>query len=154
MWRILSYADCKTETYFVLLRFFFRNSIHKLICQSIMAPVPFNISVPQEKIDALKRKLSLATFPDELNAAGWDLGCPLADIKRLTKAWEQWNWKQAEERLNKVPQFTADVEVSRFGTVNIHFVHQKSDVKGAIPLLFVHGCELLKDETYFIVYDF
>jgi hypothetical protein len=37
--------------------------------------------VPQEKIDALKQKLALAEFPDELEDSGWDLGSPLNDIK-------------------------------------------------------------------------
>jgi hypothetical protein len=106
------------------------------------SPQPYKISVPQDKIDNLKQKLSAAEFPDELDAAEWDLGCPLADIKRLTEAWEKWDWRQAEERLNRLPQFTTDVNVSGFGNVNVHFVHQRSAVTGAIPLLFVHGCRL------------
>jgi hypothetical protein len=106
------------------------------------SPKPFHISVPQEKIDALKQKLALAEFPDELEDSGWDLGSPLNDIKRLTKAWERYDWRQAENKLNEVPQYTTDIEVAGFGTLNIHFVHQTSKVGGAIPLLFVHGCKL------------
>ncbi|TVY56057.1 putative epoxide hydrolase, partial [Lachnellula cervina] len=105
----------------------------------VMAPEPYNISVPQEKIDKLKTKLSLAEFPDELEASEWDLGVPLADMKRLTKAWEQWDWRQAEERLNKVPQYHTGIKVDGFDELDIHFVWQKSPVKNAIPLLFVHG---------------
>lgn len=41
--------------------------------------------------------------------------------------------------VNKLPQFTRQVEVEGFGELNIHVVHQKSTVKNAIPLLFVHG---------------
>lgn len=104
-----------------------------------MAPEPFQISIPQEKLDKLKTKLSLAAFPDELEASEWDLGVPLADMKRLTKAYEQWDWRQAEERLNKFPQFHTPVKVDGFDELDIHFVWQKSEVKNAIPLLFVHG---------------
>ncbi|TVY60851.1 putative epoxide hydrolase, partial [Lachnellula suecica] len=104
-----------------------------------MAPEPYKISVPQDKIDNLKKKLSLAEFPDELEASGWDLGAPLADVKRLTKAWEQWDWRQAEEKLNQVPQFHTGIKVDGFDELDIHFVWQKSPVKNAIPLLFVHG---------------
>ncbi|KAH8671981.1 putative epoxide hydrolase [Tricladium varicosporioides] len=99
----------------------------------------YQISVPQEKIDALKNKLAQTEFPDELAASGWDLGAPLADVKRLTKAWENWDWRQAEERLNKVPQYTTPINVDGFHELNIHFVWQRSEVKNAIPLLFVHG---------------
>ncbi len=106
-----------------------------------MAPEPFQISVPQEKLDILRKKLSLAEFPDELDGSEWDLGAPLADVKRLTKAWENWDWRQAEERLNKLPQFHTTISVDGFDPLDIHFVWQKSEVENAIPLLFVHGCK-------------
>ena len=105
------------------------------------APKPFTIDVPQSKIDRLRQKLSLAEFPDQLEGAAWDLGCPLADIKRLATAWKQWDWRQAEKKLNEHPHFHTDIEVDGFGSLNIHFLHQKSEVQGAIPLLFVHGCK-------------
>ena len=105
-----------------------------------MAPEQFKISIPQEKVDNLKKKLSLAEFPEELSASEWDLGVPLADMKKLTKAWEKWDWRQAEERLNKVPQYHTGIKVDGFDELDIHFVWQKSEAKNAIPLLFVHGC--------------
>lgn len=67
------------------------------------SPKPFKISVPQEKTDVLKQKLSLVQFPDELEASAWDLGSPLNDIKRLTKAWEQFDWRQAENKIESSP---------------------------------------------------
>lgn len=106
-----------------------------------MAPQPYKISVSQEKVDSLKTKLSLASFPDELDSSAWDLGVPLADMKRLTKAWDTWDWRQAEERLNKVPQYHTGTKVDGFDELDIHFVWQKSESKNAIPLLFVHGCK-------------
>ena len=104
-------------------------------------PTPFTISIPQQRLDALKAKLALAEFPDELENAQWDLGVPLADMKRLTKAWEEWDWRQAEEKLNRIPQFRTGVKVDGFEVLDVHFVWQKSEIKSAIPLLFVHGCE-------------
>lgn len=107
-----------------------------------MAPEPYKISVPQEKIENLKKKLALAEFPDELSEAAWDLGVPLADMKRLTKAWAQWDWRQAEDQLNReLPQYHTSITVDGFDPLDVHFVWQKSDVKNAIPLLFAHGCK-------------
>jgi pimeloyl-ACP methyl ester carboxylesterase len=60
-------------------------------------------------------------------------------MKRLTKAWEQWDWRPAEERLNQIPQYRTGIKVDGFDELDIHFVWQKSEVKSAIPLLFVHG---------------
>ncbi|RDW88354.1 hypothetical protein BP6252_00386 [Coleophoma cylindrospora] len=100
----------------------------------------FNISVSESSIDILKQKLSLATFPDELDEAAWDYGTPLTDVKRLTKYWlEKYDWRTHEEKLNKMPQFITPIPVDGFGELDIHFVHQKSEVEHAIPLLFIHG---------------
>ncbi|TGO36777.1 hypothetical protein BHYA_0115g00280 [Botrytis hyacinthi] len=103
---------------------------------------PFNISIPRDKIDILQRKLSLATFPDELpseSTSRWDQGPPLSEIQRLTEKWKTWDWRSVENSLNECPQFTTKIDVNGFGELNIHFLHQESPVKNAIPLLFVHG---------------
>lgn len=106
------------------------------------SPVPFQVSVPDAQLQCLKQKLELASFPDELDDAGWSYGAPLADIKRLTKYWkDDFDWRKQEARLNQLPQYKSSMEVEGFGAFDVHFVHQKSQVKDAIPLLFVHGCE-------------
>jgi Epoxide hydrolase N terminus len=102
---------------------------------------PFQISVPDDALALLHRKLSDARFPDELNDAGWDYGVPLSDVKRLVNKWKDgYDWRTHECELNKLPMFTRDIEVEGFGVLNIHYVHERSEVQGAIPLLFVHGC--------------
>lgn len=102
---------------------------------------PFEISVPEEKLDLLLKKLSLATFPDELDDAGWVYGAPLRDIKRLVSHWQNnYSWREHEAKLNKeLPQYNVAVDVEGFGSLDIHFVHRKSQVANAVPLLSVHG---------------
>jgi len=103
---------------------------------------PFTISIPQSSLDELQQKLSKAVFPDELEDAGWDYGSPLGDMKRLTKYWhEKYDWREHEKKLNELPHFKTKIDVDGFGELDIHFVHQKSKVKKAVPLLFVHGCK-------------
>ncbi|KAJ3762717.1 Alpha/Beta hydrolase protein [Lentinula raphanica] len=107
-----------------------------------MSPeLPFEISVPDTKLENLHQKLALTNFPDELDNAEWDYGVPLAEIKRLVAYWNDgYDWRAQEAKLNKeMPQFTKDINVDGFGILNIHYVHQKSSVEKAIPLLFVHG---------------
>ncbi|KAK0188259.1 Alpha/Beta hydrolase protein [Armillaria mellea] len=105
------------------------------------SPQPFKIAIPDEKLHLLCQKLDLATFPDELEDSGLKYGAPLADIRRLVARWKEgYDWRVHEAALNaQLPQFTLDIPVEGFGTLNIHFVHQTSKVGGAIPLLFVHG---------------
>jgi hypothetical protein len=101
----------------------------------------FQISVPEYALALLQRKLSDAHFPDELSDAGWDYGVPLSDVKRLVNKWKEgYDWRAHERDLNKLPMFTRGIEVEGFGVLNIHYVHQRSEVQNAIPLLFVHGC--------------
>ncbi|KAF9005505.1 Alpha/Beta hydrolase protein [Cyathus striatus] len=102
---------------------------------------PYRIAVANEKIQQLKEKLALTVFPDELEDAGWNYGVPLTDLKRLITRWKDgYDWKKHEAELNEeLPQFTRDIEVDGHGALNIHYVHKKSEVVDAIPLLFVHG---------------
>lgn len=107
-----------------------------------MAETPFKLSIPDTDLDFLRRKLQVTRLPDELDDAKWDYGAPLADIKRLAARWENgFDWRKAETEVNKIPQFTRDINIEGFGPLNIHYVHQKSELDRAIPLLFIHGCE-------------
>ncbi|RPD56179.1 alpha/beta-hydrolase [Lentinus tigrinus ALCF2SS1-6] len=101
---------------------------------------PYSISIPDSELNLLKKKLELSRFPDELEGAGWDYGVPLPHVKRLAEYWKDgFDWRKSEAALNRLPMYTRDIDVEGFGTLNIHYVHQKSDVANAIPLLFVHG---------------
>lgn len=106
---------------------------------------PFQIAVPDEQIDQLSQKLQLATFPDEIDAVGWDMGVPLADMKRLVTAWrETFDWRAQEKKLNdQLNQYTVPISVDGFGELDIHVVYHRSERKNAIPLLFIHGCMIL-----------
>ena len=107
---------------------------------------PFKVSVEDSEIRSLKDKLAVTRLPDELADAGWAYGVPLADMRRLVDYWKDgYNWHQEEERINRLlPQFTIDIDVEGHGSLNIHFVHQRSEVKEAIPLLIIHGCECIR----------
>lgn len=102
---------------------------------------PFKVAIPDADIDLLRKKLELTRWPDELEGAGWAYGAPAADVRRLAARWKDgFDWRAAEKKINELPQFTRDIDVDGYGTINIHYVHKKSEAKDAIPLLFVHGC--------------
>ena len=107
-----------------------------------MAPiVPYSVAVPDARLTKLRAKLEVAEFPDELDAAGWGYGVPLADMKRLASYWkDNYNWRKREEEINRLPNYQTDIQIDGFGSLKIHFVHQKSNLSNAIPLLFCHGC--------------
>lgn len=119
----------------------------------MQSEAPFQINIPQDQIDLLQTKLALTVFPDELKDAGLDYGAPLDDMRRLVTRWKDgYQWKKHESALNAdLPQFTRDIEVDGFGTLNVHYVHKKSDVVNAVPLLFVHGCKPLLFAVSFLL---
>ncbi len=105
---------------------------------------PFTISIPDSELSLLHSKLKLARFPDEPEDAGWTQGTPLARVKSLADKWrDDYDWRKHEAHLNEqLPQFTTKIEAEeRFGELDLHFVHKRSKVEGAVPLLFVHGCK-------------
>lgn len=122
--------------------------------------LPFEINIPDERIEFLRKKLASATLPDELEDAGRDYGVPLADVQRLLAYWKSgYDWRRHEKELNvELPQFQTDIDVEGHGTLKVHFVHKKSDIASAIPLLFVHGCKcatgglyLLKQPSFYLI---
>lgn len=101
----------------------------------------FQIHVPEEALERLQKKLELTELPDELESNHpWTHGSPLADIKRLTEYWKNgYDWRKSEAELNALPNFKTSITPDGFDTLDIHYIHQQSPSKSAIPLLFVHG---------------
>jgi pimeloyl-ACP methyl ester carboxylesterase len=108
-----------------------------------MSILPFKIHVPDSRLGRLKQKLALTDFPNDgpsESASSWDLGPPVAEIKRLATLWEtSYDWRKVEAHLNTFPQYIVPVEVDGFGVYQIHHIHQRSTRSDAIPLLFLHG---------------
>ncbi|KAG6919621.1 hypothetical protein DXG01_003485 [Tephrocybe rancida] len=108
---------------------------------STSAETSFSISISDSQLSILQQKLALAALPDELEDAGVAYGAALPDIQRLVNFWKNsYDWRKHEASINaELPQFTRDIPVDAFGPLNIHYVHMRSAVEDAIPLLFVHG---------------
>jgi epoxide hydrolase len=97
--------------------------------------MPFKITIPDEAIDDLNRRLSSTRLPDQLGGVSWEYGTELGALSDLITYWrEDFDWRTQEAKLNSFDQFMVTVE----GT-NIHTIHQRSANAEAIPLLLVHG---------------
>ncbi|GAA3976957.1 epoxide hydrolase [Thermobifida alba] len=95
---------------------------------------PFRIEIPEESLADLRSRLRSARFPQPLPGDDWDTGVPVAYLRRLVEAWEGFDWRAFEARLNRLPHHTTDIDGQ-----TIHFVHVRSAVPGALPLLLTHG---------------
>jgi pimeloyl-ACP methyl ester carboxylesterase len=110
-----------------------------------MTEQPFTISVPDEAIDDLHRRLRQTRWPDTVNDSGWTYGLDLAWMRSMAEYWlDHYDWRVQERELNTHPHYTAEVDGFR-----IHYLHFRSRHPGAVPLILTHGwpgsfLELLK----------
>lgn len=105
-----------------------------------MSIEPYKVHVSDTDLAKLKEKLLKMELPDELEGAEWDMGTPLADVRRLASVWrDEFDWRKSEYEINEIPQFRTTIQCKGFEPLDIHFVHQKSRVSRAIPILFCHG---------------
>jgi pimeloyl-ACP methyl ester carboxylesterase len=105
-------------------------------------PKRFKIKVPDSELEFLQNKLESTRLPDQPSGYTLKQGVPVPEMERVLEYWRSTflpNWRQHEEELNKLPMYSTPITIENFGDLNIHFVHQRSPVKGAIPLLFIHG---------------
>ena len=96
---------------------------------------PFQVDVPQEKLDELRRRIDAARLPSKELVDDRSQGVQLATIEELARYWKtDYDWRRAEAKLNALPQFTTEID-----GVDIHFIHVKSQHEDALPLIMTHG---------------
>jgi microsomal epoxide hydrolase len=107
-----------------------------LVSLSLGVPTPFKINVQNSVLEDLQKRLELARYPDSLqDDKNWTTGTDLNYLKSVVEYWKtKYDWRQQEEKLNQMPQFTTTI-----GDQVVHFVHARSKYPNAKPLLMVHG---------------
>ena len=80
----------------------------------------------------LRARLERTRWPSPAPGEPWAQGTDYAYLRRLTAYWRShFDWRAQERRLNRYPQFVAEVD-----GVRVHFVHVRG---GGVPLVLTHG---------------
>ncbi|KAL0046501.1 hypothetical protein WJX82_002342 [Trebouxia sp. C0006] len=97
---------------------------------------PFTIKVEQSAIDDLKRRLERTRLPDHISGSHWDYGTEPSYLQEVLQYWlTTYDWRAQEAQLNRsLHHFKLPVN-----TIDLHFVHERSQHKDAIPLVLIHG---------------
>jgi pimeloyl-ACP methyl ester carboxylesterase len=96
---------------------------------------PFQVSIPEEALVDLRRRLAATRWPDKETVADQSQGAQLANLQELVRYWAtDYDWRKGEAKLNAFPQF-----MTRIDGVDIHFIHVKSRHPNALPLIITHG---------------
>jgi epoxide hydrolase len=96
---------------------------------------PFTVDIPQELLDDLQERLTRTRYPTEAPGDDWTYGTPVAYLRDMVAYWRtEFDWRAQEARMNELPQYVTDIDGQ-----TVHFVHVRSAVEDATPLLLVHA---------------
>lgn len=96
---------------------------------------PYSISVPEDVLADLKKRLADARWPEPEVVEDWTQGMPIKWLKDICEYWTtDYDWRAREASLNRFKHF-----ITVLDGLDIHFVHQRSSHSEARPLLITHG---------------
>ena len=96
---------------------------------------PFQLDVPQEKLDDLRSRIEGTRWPSRELVDDRSQGVQLATMEALARYWTtEYDWRKCEARLNARPQFMTEID-----GLDIHFIHVRSPHEDALPLIMTHG---------------
>jgi len=96
---------------------------------------PFRVSIPQAELAELRRRIKATRWPEAEQVADESQGVQLATTRKLAHYWAtEYEWRKAEARINAVPNFLTNID-----GLDIHFIHVRSKVPNAMPLIITHG---------------
>lgn len=96
---------------------------------------PFSITIDPADIDDLRTRLKQTRFPEAETPDDWSQGIPLDYVKDVCAYWARdYDMNRIAERINRYPQFKTVID-----GVGIHFLHVRSNVDNAKPLIMTHG---------------
>jgi pimeloyl-ACP methyl ester carboxylesterase len=96
---------------------------------------PFQIDIPREEIDELRRRLQAPRWPERETVADETQGVQLATMKELVRYWgTEYDFGRLEARLSAFQHFITEID-----GLDIHFIHVKSPNEHALPVIITHG---------------
>jgi len=96
---------------------------------------PFHVSIPEEALVDLRRRIATTQWPEGEVVADDTQGVQLATMQKLARYWQtEYDWRKVETKLNSYPQFITNID-----GLDIHFIHVKSKHSNALPVIITHG---------------
>ena len=113
----------------------YRHTIAKGWCHNDPAIRPFHVSIPDERLKDLRRRIAATQWPEQELVSDASQGVQLATMKKLADYWaKNYDWRKTEAKLNSYPQFITNID-----GLDIHFIHVKSKNPNALPVIITHG---------------
>jgi pimeloyl-ACP methyl ester carboxylesterase len=101
-----------------------------------MSVTRFHIDVSDDVLADLRSRIRRTRFTTPSSPEPWAAGTDPGYLRTLLEHWaDGFDWREAEEELNRLPHHLADIDGQR-----IHFVHVRAaGGRPALPLILTHG---------------
>ena len=99
----------------------------------LVKPAPLKIE--QSVLDDLRHRLASTRWPEDETVDDWSQGVPLDALRGLCAYWlDTYDWRRCETLLNRWNPNRSVVD-----GLGIHFLHIRSPVAAALPMIMTHG---------------
>lgn len=96
---------------------------------------PFRISMPQDLLDDLRRRLAHTRWPEKALSPVWRYGADTAFMRDIVAYWcDGYDWRRAEAAINRFPNYLATVD-----GLPVHVIVEPGSGSSPRPLLLTHG---------------
>jgi pimeloyl-ACP methyl ester carboxylesterase len=98
-------------------------------------PQPFEIEIPQARLDDLDRRLASVNWAPEIENADWRYGASGAYLRELVAYWrERYDWRTHERAMNAHAHYRVEID-----GVPIHYMRVPGRGPDPLPLILTHG---------------
>lgn len=98
-------------------------------------PVPFEIDIPESRLEDLQRRLEAVHWAPDMENDDWRYGTNGAYLRELVDYWRDgYDWRQHESAMNAYDHFRVNID-----GMPIHFIHAKGRGPNPRPLILSHG---------------
>jgi hypothetical protein len=96
---------------------------------------PFTIAVDEAALTDLRDRIRRTRWPGHPADPGWTYGSDPEYLRSLLETWaEEFDWRDRERELNRLPHYTAEVDGQR-----VHLVHERGNGPEPLPIVLTHG---------------
>ena len=88
----------------------------------------------QADLDDLRGRLERTRFAPAAPGDAWVYGTPESYLRDMVERWKAFDWREVEARLDAFPNHLTEIDGQ-----TVHFLHVRSEVEGARPLLLAHS---------------
>ena len=93
----------------------------------------FRVEIPQADLEDLRARLARTRYAPAAPEDSWEYGTPVSYLRAMVERWQAFDWREVEDRLNAYPNHLSEIDGQ-----TVHFLHVRSEVPGARPLLLAH----------------